>query len=181
VAILGALWLGLVSHVLADPPPLAEHQIKALYLLNFTKYVNWPGDAFAETNTPFIIGILGSAEVGEDLTELTRSRDFNGRLFRVRKLERETDAAGCQMLFVGSADSRRISALLQRLGSLPVLTVGESEEFLAQGGTIVLLRKANKVQLRINLQAAQRARLSVSAKLLAVTEVMRARQPTVKD
>ncbi len=160
----------------AEPSALAEHQIKALYLFNFTRYVEWPADSFAFAGAPFTIGILASPEIGEDLREITRGKSVNGREIRVLSLEEERAAKDCQMVFVGGADPSRVAETLQVTGSAAVLTVGETEDFADRGGVVNFVRQDNRVRLEINLEAARRVRLVISAKLLAVAGIVRGRQ-----
>lgn len=171
-ALLVFLWLAAAPARAADPPPLAEHQIKALYLFNFTKYVEWPAAAFASTNAPFTIGLLAPAELQRDLLELTQGKNVNGREIRFRLIEKEQDLKSCQILFLGADDPRRAAQALGTVKDSAVLTVGEAEDFLGRGGMVNFVRKNNKLRLEINLEAAQRARLAISAKLLAVAEVV---------
>ena len=159
----------------AEPPPLAEHQIKALYLFNFTKYVDWPGPATATNGTPFIIGILDAPELRGDLQEITRGKRIHGREILVRTVATTQDVKACQLVFIGATDKPRIAALLKATQDLAVLTVGEAGNFLTQGGIINFVRQENKLRVEISLDAARRARLVVSAKLLAVAKAVKGR------
>jgi hypothetical protein len=157
----------------AEPPPLAEHQIKALYLFNFTKYVEWPVPATAAA--PFTIGISGAPEVKNDLLEITRGKRVQGREIVVRSITLTQDVKVCQLVFIGMADKPRIRELLQRVQDTAVLTVGEADNFLALGGMVNFVRQENKLRLEIGLDAVQRARLVMSAKLLAVAGQVKGR------
>ena len=154
----------------ADPTPLAEHQIKALYLYNLTKYMEWPADAFATTNAPFTIGLMAGGDLRDDLVEITRGKVIGGREILVRSIDRTEDVKSCQLIFLESGDKRNLAQALNAVRDLPVLPVGVSEDFLNSGGIISFARKDNKLRLRIDLNAARRARLTVSAKLMAVAE-----------
>ena len=154
----------------ADPAPLAEHQIKALYLYNLTKYMEWPADAFANTNAPFTIGLMAGPDLEGDLLEITKGKTINGRDIVVRSIEHPQDVKCCQLIFIESGDKQRLARILNAAKDIPVLPVGVSEDFLASGGIISFARKENKLRMRIDLDAARRARLTVSAKLMAVAE-----------
>jgi hypothetical protein len=154
----------------ADPAPLAEHQIKALYLYNITKYMEWPADAFASTNAQFTIGLLAGPDLEGDLLEITKGKAINGRSIVVRSIEQPQDVKSCQLIFLESGDKQRLIQFLNAVKDIPVLPVGVSEDFLTSGGIISFARKDNKLRLRIDLDAARRARLTVSAKLMAVAE-----------
>ena len=159
----------------AVPAPLAEHQIKALYLFNFTKYVEWPALATGTNTAPFIIGISEAAEVKSDLLEITRGKLIQGREIVVRTIRTAQDVPACQLVFIGTADKRRVAELLQRAQDVAVLTVGDGEGFLALGGMVNFVRQENKLRLEIGLDVVQRARLVMSAKLLAVAVSIKGR------
>lgn len=166
--------------VAAGPAPLAEHQIKALYLFNFTKYVEWPVPATGTNTAPFIIGISEAAEVKSDLLEITRGKLILGREIVVRTIRTAQDVQVCQLVFIGTADKRRIAELLQRAQDAAVLTVGDAEGFLALGGMVNFVRQEDKLRLEIGLDTVQRARLVMSAKLLAVAGSIKGRAETPK-
>ena len=170
LALAGAL-LGRTPAV--EPPPLAEHQIKALYLFNFTKYVEWP--AATNNATPFVIGVCEAREVKDDLVEITRDKRVQGRPIVVQTIKAAQDVATCQLLFIGATDQARLVDLLKLARNSAVLTVGETEDFLAQGGIINFVRQENNMRVAISLDAAQHARLVVSAKLLAVAKLVKGR------
>jgi|ERR1017187_1889484 hypothetical protein len=165
----------------ADPAPLAEHQIKALYLYNLTKYMEWPADAFAGSNAPFTIGLLAGPDLREDLLEITKGKDINGREILVRSIESTQDVKSCQLIFLESGDKQRLTQILNAAKDSPVLPVGVSEDFLVSGGIISFARKDNKLRLRIDLNAARRARLTVSAKLMKVAENVNGQPEGLRD
>ena len=156
----------------AEPLPLAEHQIKALYLFNFTKYVEWPA---ASNATPFTIGISAAPEVRNVLLEITRGKRIQGREIVVQTITTAQDIQACQLVFIGTTDKPRIAALLQRAQAAVVLTVGDAESFLALGGMVNFMRQENKLRIEIGLDAVQRTRLVMSAKLLAVAGTVKGR------
>ena len=156
----------------AEPAPLAEHQIKALYLFNFTKYVEWPATSNA---APFTIGISAAPEVKNDLLEITRGKRIQGREIVVRTITTGQDVQACQLVFIGATDKSRIAALLERAQDADILTVGAADSFLALGGMVNFIRQENKLRIEIGLDAVQRARLGMSAKLLAVAGSVKGR------
>lgn len=169
-------WLGLASAapgLLAGEAPMREYQVKALFLMNFPKYVEWPAVSFGSTNTPIVIGIVGENRFGNDLDKAVEGKQVNGRRITVRQLERDTDFAGCHVLFIGASERKRLSEILARVAALPVLTVGEDEQFMQQGGIINFVKKEGKVRLEINADAARRSNLEVSSQLLGVADVVK--------
>jgi hypothetical protein len=173
LALLGAgLLLARAPAAAAGPAPLAEHQIKALYLFNFTKYVEWPASSNA---TPFTIGVSAAPEVKNDLLEITHGKRIQGREIVVRTITTAQDVQACQLVFIGATDKPRIAALLQMAQDEVILTVGDAESFLALGGMVNFMRQENKLRIEIGLDAVQRARLVMSAKLLAVAGSVKGR------
>jgi len=166
------LALGLRALPAPPPPkPLAEHQIKALYLFNFAKYVEWPKFAFPATNAPFIIGIKGNPDIVRDLSEITRGKLLKNRLIHIVSIETMQDHKGCQMIFIEGTDFPGIIHSLTGPSPKPVLTVGACDTFLNGGGIINFLKKDNTLRMEINLKNAHLSGLAVSSKLLAVATV----------
>lgn len=174
VILLAGTWLFPVAAT--EPPPLAEHQIKALYLFNFTKYVEWPT---ATTNAvPFIIGVAGAPEVRSDLAEIARGKQLRGQEIIIRAVVTAAEARGCHILFIGNRDQQRLQELLEVVRGAAVLTVGETHDFLVLGGMINFTNIENRVRLEIGLDAVRRTPLNMSGKLLAVASAVRGRSET---
>jgi len=153
--------------------PFTEYQVKALFLLNFTKYVAWPTNAFAGTNAPFTIGVYGENDFGDALQTAVAGRSVNGRRIAIRQLDGTNDPAGCQILFISHSAEKPAGEILDQVRTLPVLTVGETDQFLQQGGVIRFLKKESKIRLEINLEAARQANLKISSKLLNVADLVK--------
>jgi hypothetical protein len=172
----GRLLLALIAWLLGSgagfcsDSAFTEYQVKALFLMNFTKYVDWPATAFAGMDAPFIIGVYGENNFGEDLPKAVAGRMVNGRSIVIREIDRPNDLVQCQVLFISRSAEKKQGEILSQLKGSPVLTVGESEAFTAQGGAINFVMKDGKVRLEINLPAAQQANLQLSSKLLNVAD-----------
>jgi len=160
------------SWVVLAEEPLPEPQVKAAFLINFPKYVDWPAAAFAGTNSPIVIAVLGESKVTTELQKLVAGRSVNGRAFVVQGLASSDEPGGCHILFIAAAEQPRCQALLAKLKG-GVLIVGESDDFLEQGGIINLARRDRKIALEVNLSAAGRARIKISSKLLDLARVVR--------
>jgi hypothetical protein len=152
---------------------LPEYQVKALFLLNFTKYVEWPPTAFAASNTPVTIGVYGESKLSEALKNVVAGKSVGGRAIVVRQFENADDSSQCQILFVSDSEASRMRGILEKAGSLPILTVGEDEAFGRNGGIINFLLKNGSVRLEIDLAAARKAGLTISSRLLAVADVVK--------
>jgi hypothetical protein len=149
-----------------------EYEVKAIFLFNFTQFVEWPPDAFARVNTPLVIGVLGDDPFGAYLDETVRGETANGRPLIVTHYRRVQEIGDCQVLFISRSETDRLEQILASLVGKPVLTVGDVEGFAGRGGMIDLATVVGKTQLRINLQAAMAAQLTLSSKLLRPAKIV---------
>lgn len=146
-----------------------EYDIKAVFLLNFAQFVDWPPQAFAQTNSPFVIGVLGVADpFGRTLDEVVEGETVRGREIRAKRFRRLEEVDVCHILFLSASEERRAGEMLAALKNRPILTVGDMDRFVSRGGMIKLYTESGRVRLRINNDAARAAGLTLSAKLLRV-------------
>jgi hypothetical protein len=137
-----------------------EYRVKAAYLFNFTKFIEWP-DAAVPPGAPITICVAGDSPFGAALDEIIRGEAVNGRPLAARRAE---PPAGCHVVFVPRGTSP--AAALRPFRSLPVLTVGESDDFLRQGGMVNFVIDDGKVRFEIDHEAAERAHVRISSRLL---------------
>ena len=149
-----------------------EYRIKAAYLFNFSQYVEWPPEAFKDANEPLTYCTIGDDPFQGMLDESLNAKFAGRRPLRVQHLRPSENFQGCQILFIGTNEKKRTAEVVEALRQSPVLVVGESSHFIQQGGTIGFLSENNTVRFEVNLDAAQRARLNVSATLLSVAETV---------
>ncbi|HEV2694165.1 MAG TPA: YfiR family protein [Verrucomicrobiae bacterium] len=154
-------------------PPLTQYQVEAVFLFNFAKYVDWPPAAFTNATAPITIGVLGTDPFGDSLQHVAEGKTINGRPVTIRHLVSDSELGGCQILYISSSENFRVGQILGKAGALPILTVGESELFVANGGIINFVLKGGKVRLEINLAPAKKNGLDISSHLLAVADVVR--------
>jgi hypothetical protein len=143
-----------------------EYNVKAGILYHLAKFVEWPVEAFTTPAAPFAVCVLGVDPFGEVLDESLKGRQVAGRTFLVRRLA--VPEEGCHILFIAASERRRLGSIPVPFGTAGVLTVGEEDGFTALGGIVEMVNEAGKVHFRINATAAERARLRVSARLLAL-------------
>jgi hypothetical protein len=169
---LGALQA--VSAAPAQDSEPSEAQVKAAFLVNFPKYVDWPQDALPATNSPISVAFFGGDTVAGEFRTMTEGKNGNGHPFVIVP-PTVADAAlrACQIIFIGASERQRLSEILGRLSGSSALTVGESDDFLGKGGIINLARKDRKIRLEVNLNAANDAHLKISSKLLSVADVLK--------
>jgi hypothetical protein len=149
----------------AQEEPL-EYQVKAAFLLNFTKFVEWPPAAFADEHSPLAICILGEDPFGDTLNEIVKGEAVNGHEIVVSRIGRPAAPKACQVLFVtrGEKDVRK---MLGELGP-GVLTVGEGERFLQDGGVVAFVIENRRVRFDIDQRAAAKGMLNISSRLMNV-------------
>ncbi|MDB6167459.1 MAG: YfiR family protein [Verrucomicrobia bacterium] len=150
-----------------------EYQVKAAFLYNFTKFVEWPTQHFAHEERPILIGILGRNPFGEELDKILRGRKVAGRELEVKVLASPEEAKTVDVLFVCEGEEQRLAGLWQPLLKAGVLTVGESGRFGELGGMVVFLLEGDKVRFSINLGQAEQAQLKLSAQLLKLATAVR--------
>ena len=166
LSIVGARWVS------AQTSASSEYQVKAAFLFHFAQFVDWPPEAFEDAASP-----LTYCTAGEDPFHGALEASLNGKMIgtrpvRVIHFRQVQEIQGCQIVFLGTLDKKPISAMLANLRTSPVLTVGESESFVQGGGMIGFFLEDNKVRFDINLDAAERAKLKISARLLALAKTV---------
>jgi len=155
----------------AQPATSAEYQIKAVFLFNFARFVDWPPKAFPDADAPFIIGVLGEDPFGPYLDETVRGEKVNGHPLIVQRYRRMNEVKTCQVLFISRSEADRVEQIVSNLRGRSILTVGDTDDFDARGGMVRLATEKNKVRMHINLGAVKSANLAISSKLLRVAEV----------
>lgn len=138
----------------------SEAQLKAAYLVNFLKYIEWPGN-----HATLTICLFGRDNLGPYLAGY-EGRQVAGRELRVRRVSSAEQLADCQELFVPESEEARFGAVLRWADKLPILTVSDAEGFLRDGGAIVLTRSEGRLQFDINTDAVNRAGLKAGSPML---------------
>jgi hypothetical protein len=150
----------------------SEYTVKAAFLFNFAKFIDWPSSSFAGPQSPFTICVLGQNPFGHALEDELQGKMIGSRHLAVQQLKDKAEARRCQMVFVGSSESPHLGELLVSLRGANVLVVGDTNGFAASGGTIEFTLEDNHVRFAINTDAADRAGLKFSAKLLALARIV---------
>ncbi len=158
----------LVLSVLPAARAESEPSVKAAYLFNFAKFVEWPASAFASAQAPIVLGVVGRDAVGDELARTFAGTSANGHPVEVRRVAASDAAAlrSCHLLFIPA--SERADAVLAAVQGHPVLVVGESENFARRGGALAFVKAEGTVKFEANPKAASRSGLTVSSKLLRV-------------
>jgi hypothetical protein len=183
-----ALFVGsIVPEALADSARSQEYQIKAAFLYNFIKFVEWPEEKVADSNEPITIGIIGKDPFGNAFEPL-KGRQAKGRKVVVKRIKgferlKKSGAKGkaelqriidairkCHVLFICSSEKEKLKEIINSVKDHPVLTVGDVKGFLETGGVVNFLMEEKKVRFEINLAAAKRAKLRIRSKLLRLAK-----------
>ncbi len=172
---LTGLLLGIFIIVRADSEGFEEYQVKAVFLFNFTHFVTWPANAFPEADGPFRICVLGhNNPFGNLLEKAVRGETVEKHRVETRHIRDAWQARHCHIVFLEHRESDRQPALLRHIKDRPVLTVGETPNFIERGGMIGFVWREKKLKFAINLKAARAAGLRIDYKLLKLaTEVVR--------
>jgi hypothetical protein len=156
--------------------PLSEAQLKAAFLLNFPKYVEWPPASLAEPSSPIVVAILGDENVASEFATMSNGKLVDGHPIQLVRNPTVAQCLECHVLFIGMDEARKTLEIINLLNHASILTVGESEEFTDQGGMINLALRERRVVLEVNLNAAQQTDLKISSKLMALATVKRGKK-----
>jgi hypothetical protein len=157
----------------ADGPPVGEYQLKAVFLFNFARFVEWPPQSFADPHDPFTICVLGENPFGSALDDAVRGKTVANRPIAIHLVVSGQQARTCQILFVSASERKRVNGILEALRNCCVLTVGDTEDFTENGGIVQFRMKDARVRIQIDAEAAERAGLRISSKLLSLAEPSR--------
>jgi uncharacterized protein DUF4154 len=158
------------------PPANFEHDIKASFVYTVAKFVDWPPGAFVDSGAPFVFAVLGDDSFEESLVRAVAGKTVGGHPAEVVGMKNATDLVACHVLFVGRSEALREDEVIGRLHGASVLTVSDVERFAQNGGVLRLALDENMVRFEINVDAAERAHLKVSSKILKLGRVIRDRK-----
>lgn len=171
VAVATVAWIALLARTSAAPLP-SDAELKSVLLFHLTQFIAWPASA-TNGSSEFVIGILGPDPLGPALDAVVKGETVGGRPIRVIRRNRARDLSGCALLYVSPQHREPLARVMDGAKDPPVLTVGESEEFLAEGGMIRFRKTAErKIRLQVHLTRARNAGFNISAQLLRVADVV---------
>lgn len=171
-------WLAVLACVFAptvgaglQPAAVEEWRLKAAFVLNFARFIEWPGEA-QSGRQEFVFGIVGETPVGEALEELVRGKTVNGRRMVVRPGVSVAEMSSCDVIYLAGSEQQRLERHLERLRGQPVLSVSDIPGFAGRGGMIELFMEGNRVRFAIDARAMRAAGLVPSSKLLALARLV---------
>ncbi len=153
------------------PARADEYRLKAAIIYNLAKFVEWPASAFTESASPLVVCVLGSDPFGPALENAMRGHLVAGHTIATRRVM--TVESGCHVLFVSESETKRLPVILDQLRNRSVLSIGEHDGFLDQGGIVSLTTDGERIRFAVNGSAAEQARLKVSARVLALAALHR--------
>jgi hypothetical protein len=149
-----------------------EYQVKAAFLLNFAKFIEWPPEAFPHGNASITLCVFRYDPFGRALDDIIRGKTINERGVVARRINEPAGVKLCQLVFISDRDDKQLPEILDILKGSSALVVGESEDFARRGGGIQFFLEDNKLRFAINVDAVQKARLTLSSKLLALAKII---------
>ena len=168
-------WTSTADAQAGDTSDSSEYLIKAGFIYNFAKFVEWSSAAFSQPDSPIVIGILGADPFGNVLDHLVVDKKIGQRGFIVRRYKWAKDLKDlkdCKILFVSTSEKAHIDEVMQLVKGLPILTVGETPGFAERGGVIRFTLEDNRVRFEVNVDAAHQADLTISSRLLTLAKII---------
>jgi len=158
-------------------------KVKAAYLYNFAKFIDWPGNALGEQDEPFVIGVLDDVGFARSLDATVRGKTVASRAVKIRRLgwakeEDRTKLSECHILYIGQGARHRLGEILAVLEEQPVLVISDIPDFATEGGMIGFVLEQGRIVFEINRDALKRGKLRASAKLLNLARIVESRVTT---
>lgn len=160
------------QYVLAQAPS-REYQLKAVFLFNFTQFVDWPANAFENAQSPLVIGVIGDNPFGAYLAQTVSGEKINGHPLTVQYYKDEEEIKSCHILFINVNETKKLEQVEETVKGKNILTVSDHPDFLKQGGMIRFVTNNNKIKLQINMEACKESKMVLSSKLLRLAEIVK--------
>lgn len=175
VALVGVGVLLFTLPAFGAPREGAEYEVKAVFLLNFTRFVEWPADG-GNAGQPFVIAVIGEDPFGARLDEVLRGEKLGDRPLVVKRVATVEQAGSCGTLFISRSEKPRLEKILNQVAGRPVLTVSDIQDFAEAGGMVELVTEESKIRFHIKVDASKAANLAISAKLLRPAVIVKTRK-----
>ncbi len=166
----------LTGGVSAGTATLSEYQVKAAFLYNFIKFIEWPNDAFMSVRQPITVAICGRDPFGGYLAEIIKNEPVQGRRIEVIRATADQLPERCQLIFVSSSEKARLSQIITSIGTRHIVTVSELEEFCEAGGAINFRVEESKIRFEINPDVIENAGVRINSKLLRLARIVHTRE-----
>jgi hypothetical protein len=156
----------------ASGPTFDEYEVKAVFLLNFANYTEWPADTFADETAPFTIGVLGEDPFGKRLESALKDEKVKSREVKIRRAKKPEDLKDCHLVFVARSERPRLDAVIATFKGKPVLTIADMDGFCRTCGIVNFVTEDNRVRFQINSEAARANGLKISSRLLSLASII---------
>jgi hypothetical protein len=144
----------------------SEYQVKATYLYDFSRFVEWPEQSADSRSGPFLICVLGQNPFGRTLNDLVANENIGGKSVVAKQVNTADDAAGCRVVFISFSEEAHLKQILASLNSSSALTVSDLPRFTERGGMIQFVLENNHVRFQVNIETAKHAGIAMSSELL---------------
>jgi hypothetical protein len=153
---------------LQSSPQLSQGQIRAAFIFNFSKFAEWPMQAYVDAGSPMTVCFVGAEDVRTAFQSLSAGKAVTGRFVEERAIKSAGELHNCQVVYIDSSNGPLVIEAVKFVRQTPALSIGTSDDFLARGGIIRLLVENNRMRFDVNVGAAGRAKIHLSSKLLAL-------------
>jgi len=170
--LLGLALFGCLPARAEESASAREYAVKAAFILQMVRYVEWPAPGDADAEGDFVVGVLGEDPFGRTIDTLAGRSTPAGQTIQVVRFARLQDVTDCRILFIARSESRRLARVASRLGRRPILLLGDTRGFAERGVHVNFYLSGDRVRFEINLEAARRAGLEISAKLLRLARIV---------
>jgi hypothetical protein len=171
-AIAAVLVLSVLSRdVAAEPAAIGEYKVKAAFVYNFAKYVEWPPEAFPNDHSPLVVTILGTTPLSEAFDAI-RGKTVKSRQLEIRQANRVEDVGASHILFVCDSERQHAAHIVESVGNKSILTISDMKNFAKTGGMISFVTIDDKIRFDINLGSARRSGLKISSQLLKLARTV---------
>lgn len=152
----------------------SEYELKAAFIHSLTNFITWPSKSFSSEELPFLICVLGTDYFGDALDTITNGQKVAGHTIQIAKLTNEAEAKNCHLIFISNSEQSKMSKILNNLKNNPALTVGDTDDFIDQGGMVMFINTPEgKIKLGIQPDRLTEAQLKASSKLLQIAKIIK--------
>lgn len=152
-------------------PEDLELRLKAAFVYNFAKFVEWPEDP-SQARSPVTFCVPAGEPFADTLERSLEGKNLNGRVVVIRRIAKPQQAHACHVLALTALENKQVEEYLSAMSGWSVLTIGDGNRFTARGGMIQLIKDVNKLRFAVNLNAVNRVGLKISSRLLQLSEVV---------
>ena len=149
-----------------------EYEVKAAFLINFARYVEWPDSSFESADSPLVIGIVGRDPLGVSLDAAAKGKTISGHPIAIHRLHWGDNLKTCQIIFIASTEREKMNALISGTRGAPILLVGEHAGFARKGGMIGFYMEQDRVRFEINVEMIKKEKLTASSRLLGLAKIV---------